>query len=475
MLFNSVQFAIFLPIVFIIYWAIPDRYRRYFLLIASYIFYMSWNPKYIVLIVFQSVISYYAGIRISKDGKKENKRTILRLAVIAEAGLLFIFKYYNFAIENYNILANIFGIRRFDAINIILPVGISFYTFQTIGYVADVYMGKCEPEKSLITYCAYISYFPQLVAGPIERSVNLMPQIKKKKEFNYDQAVEGLKYMLLGFFKKLCIADKLAPYVDAVYADPAAYNGGAIAVAVIFFTFQIYCDFSGYSDIAIGVSKLLGIDLMNNFAGPYTALSVKEFWDRWHISLSTWIRDYIYIPLGGNRCSRIRSNINLLISFLISGLWHGANWTFVAWGAIHGMAVVACRYAKKLIDRLKKSMAGKALLWLVCFTFLNLSWVLFRAENFKEALYMIGHVFKGIDKPAEYMHTGLIDFRKNLPGIVLCLGLLSIYDVVELKYDIFKKIKAAPAVARHVIYTAMIVIIIVFRAQSASEFVYFQF
>lgn len=333
MLFNSFAFAIFLPIVFIFYWGFPHKYRWILMLVASYYFYMSWNPKYVVLILFTTIVSYVAARLIEKEESKRKKKFILVGTAILCLGVLFFFKYFNFVSESITRLLSIFAIQMNPiTLKLLLPVGISFYTFQTLSYVIDVYRGDVPAEKHFGYYAVFISFFPQLVAGPIERTSNLLPQIKAKHEFNYDQATYGLKLMAWGYFKKIVIADTLSKYVSAVYDVPQNLTGFVLVLATLFFTLQIYCDFSGYSDIAIGTAKLLGINLMTNFKSPYFSQSIKEFWSRWHISLSTWFRDYIYIPLGGNRVGKIRHTMNLLITFLASGLWHGANWTFAVWG-----------------------------------------------------------------------------------------------------------------------------------------------
>ena len=326
MLFNSLSYIIFLPIVFVLYWALPHKYRWVMLLIASYYFYMSWNLKYVVLILFTTIVSYTSARVMEVAETSKMKKLILGLASAFCLLVVFFFKYFNFASKTITtILAELSISLSPLTLHLILPVGISFYTFQTLSYVIDVYWGKMKAEKNFGIYAVYISFFPQLVAGPIERSSNLLPQIKAEHHFNSDKALYGAKLMLWGYFKKIVLADNLAKYVDLVYGNLNQYKGFNLVLAVFFFTIQIYCDFSGYSDIAIGTAKLLDIDLMTNFKSPYLSASVKEFWRRWHISLSTWFRDYVYIPLGGNHCSKIRCGMNLLVTFLVSGLWHGAN------------------------------------------------------------------------------------------------------------------------------------------------------
>lgn len=329
MLYNSVAFAVFLPIVFLIYWAIPHKFRWVLLLVASYYFYMSWDPKYVFLILMTTAISYFAAIGLEKAGSRK-KKWIMTIAAVVCLGVLFFFKYFNFFSQSVIGFLNLFSLKLSPlTLKVILPVGISFYTFQTLSYVIDVYRGNVKAEHHFGYYAAFISFFPQLVAGPIERVNSLLPQIKAEHKFDYEKASYGIKMMIWGYFKKLVIADTLSQYVSVVYDNPRQYQGFSLVIATLFFAFQIYCDFSGYSDIAIGTAKLLGIDLTTNFKSPYFSQSVKEFWSRWHISLSTWFRDYVYIPLGGNRVGKIRHSLNLIITFLVSGLWHGANWTYV--------------------------------------------------------------------------------------------------------------------------------------------------
>ncbi len=335
MLFNSLAFAIFLPIVFCVYWALPHKFRWPLLLIASYYFYMSWDPKYIVLILFTTAISFIAALLIEKFESIKTKKLILIISIMLCLAVLLYFKYFNFFVNSFVMIFDIFAIKLHPiTVSVLLPVGISFYTFQTLSYVIDVYKENVKAEHNFGIYATFISFFPQLVAGPIERTSNLLPQIKSEKKFNYESATYGLKLMVWGFFKKLAIADVVSVYVDRAYSSLHTCTGFDLVVALFFFTIQIYCDFSGYSDIAIGTAKLLGINLMTNFKSPYYSLSIKEFWGRWHISLSTWFRDYVYIPLGGNRCSKLKRDRNLILTFLASGLWHGANWTYIVWGGV---------------------------------------------------------------------------------------------------------------------------------------------
>jgi D-alanyl-lipoteichoic acid acyltransferase DltB (MBOAT superfamily) len=358
-----------------------------------------------------------------------------------------------------------------------LPVGISFYTFQTLSYVIDVYRGDVKAERHFGYYATFISFFPQLVAGPIERTRNLLPQIKKEHVFDYDQATYGLKLMAWGYFKKLVIADNLAQYVSVVYDSPMEYRGFALVLASVFFTIQIYCDFSGYSDIAIGTAKLLGIDLMTNFKSPYFSQSVKEFWSRWHISLSTWFRDYVYIPLGGNRVGTIRHDLNLLITFMVSGMWHGANWTFVAWGGIHGVAQVM---ENALIPQKQKT--SKGILWFVrvifVFAFCTFAWIFFVSDSLGDAGYVILHLFDGILDPITYLYSGFADIgmvKMKFLTVTFGVLLLAIYDYISLKADCIDEISKMPLPVRYGAYMLLLFLIMCFRATQQEEFVYFQF
>lgn len=350
MLFNSISYAIFLPIVFSIYWIVPHNIRWIVLLISSYYFYMSWNIQYVLLILFTTLVSYLAALLLERIEENSIKKLLLFITVLICLSILIFFKYFNFFSFNIASFVSFIGIDLDPILlDIILPVGISFYTFQTLSYVIDVYKGDISAERHFGYYATFISFFPQLVAGPIERTRNLLPQIKSKVEFSYKQATYGLKLISWGLFKKIVIADTLAVYVQPVYKNPYEYNGFALLLGSLFFTIQIYCDFSGYSDIAIGSSKLLGINLMRNFHSPYFSSSIKEFWSRWHISLSTWFRDYLYIPLGGNRSGNIRKYLNIIFTFFISGLWHGANWTFVIWGGYSWSSTDFRRYFNQCI------------------------------------------------------------------------------------------------------------------------------
>lgn len=479
MLFNSLSFAIFLPIVFVLYWCLPHKYRWILLFAASYYFYMSWNAKYVVLILFTTCISYGSARLLEKQDSKKKKKIILAGTAVLCLGVFFFFKYFNFISESIIGVLNLFSIQINPlTLKLLLPVGISFYTFQTLSYVIDVYKGDVIAEKHFGYYATFISFFPQLVAGPIERTSNLLPQIKAKHEFDYKQATYGLKLMAWGFFKKIVIADTLSKYVSRVYDVPQNFSGFALVLATIFFTLQIYCDFSGYSDIAIGTAKLLGINLMTNFKSPYFSQSVKEFWSRWHISLSTWFRDYIYIPLGGNRVGKVRQIANLMITFLASGLWHGANWTFVVWGGIHG---VAQAIENLVIPKSRQKSTG--IMWcirvLFVFLFASFAWIFFVSNSIGDAGYVITHGLIGITSPIAYLKQGFAGAglgKVDLAFLIPALLLLVVYDYLSLKKDVITIISSKKMSLRWVVYVVFVLwMIISIPANNVTEFIYFQF
>ncbi len=484
MLFNSFAFAIFLPVVFAVYWVLPHRFRWVVMFIASYYFYMSWNVKYVVLILFTTVISYLCAIFITKAKSKRIKKVLLASTLTASLGVLFFFKYFNFFSESITEAFRLISLPIHPVtLSLMLPVGISFYTFQTLSYVIDVYRGSSKPEKHFGIYATFIAFFPQLVAGPIERTNNLLPQIKEVHKFNYTKATYGLKLMAWGFFKKIVIADTLAVYVDQIYNHASQFSGFSLLAATVFFAFQIYCDFSGYSDIAIGAAKLFDIDLMTNFKSPYLSSSIKEFWSRWHISLSSWFRDYVYIPLGGNRVGRVRHRLNLLITFLISGLWHGASWTFVIWGGLHGIGQIAENIAGSMVKAKKKqTLKGFSLLRVlkICavFVFCCFAWIFFRSNTLTDATYIIGHMFDGIAKPIDYLFVGFKDMgfsKAALMKAILIVAVLLVYDFLALRRNILFETKKLPTAARWAIYWVLIVAILLLMPGQTSEFIYFDF
>lgn len=479
MLFNSFAFAIFLPVVFTLYWALPHKFRWILMLIASYYFYMSWNIKYVFLILFTTVISYGAARLLEKRETRKKKRWILAGTAILCLGVLFFFKYFNFVSLSVTDFLSLFTIQMNPiTLNLLLPVGISFYTFQTLSYVIDVYKGDALAEHHFGYYATFISFFPQLVAGPIERTSNLLPQIKAEHKFDYGQATYGLKLMAWGYFKKIVIADTLSRYVSIVYDAPQTYQGFALVLATVFFTFQIFCDFSGYSDIAIGTAKLFGVNLMTNFKSPYFSESVKEFWNRWHISLSTWFRDYVYFPLGGNHVGKVRHALNLMITFLVSGLWHGANWTFVVWGGVHG----AVRIIENAIISNREKKSTGTVWWiraLIVFAFVSFAWIFFVSNSMGDAAYVIGHLFDNILNPIEYLHDGFVDInmgKTELIKEIILMAILVVFDFFSLKMDVISELSKKNLVIRWAAYVCL-GLIIVFCSQKgvAAEFVYFQF
>lgn len=474
--FNSVEFLLFLPIVFAIYWAIPHQFRWLILLSSSYYFYMSWNPKYVVLILFITIISYAAGRLLGINKNEKIRKSILICTIVVCLGVLFFFKYFNFISESIVNAASCLAITLHPVtLRLLLPVGISFYVFQTLSYVIDVYRGDVQPEYNFGIYATFISFFPQLVAGPIERTTNLLPQINSEKKFDYDLAMYGARQMLWGFFKKVAVADVVAVYVDNVYDNLQHCTGLELCTAIFFFTIQIYCDFSGYSDIAIGTAKLLGIKLMTNFSSPYFALSVKEFWSRWHISLSTWFRDYVYIPLGGNHCSKIKSYFNVMITFLASGLWHGANWTFFVWGGVHGAAQILEKAFG--LDKPKQGKCRKMISWVIVFAFCNVAWVFFRADSLHDALFVIYHTFANVTDINSYLHAGIGLDTSEFLYIGLVILAVAVYDYISLKKDVIEELKNKNVVVRLLIEYGIVICIghACFKSAGSNPFVYFQF
>ena len=477
MLFNSFEFAIFLPIVFAVFWLVPDRWRNPVILVASYYFYMSWNAKYVVLILGCTVISYTAGRLMDQNSGvfAKHRKAVLAVSVILCLLILGYFKYYNFAAETVMHICGLFGAEDVDLLrDILLPVGISFYTFQSVGYMADVYKKRVSAEKNFFDYAAFVSYFPQLVAGPIERTENLLPQIKASKKFEYDKAAYGMKLMVWGFYKKLVVADVLAPYVNTVYNNVHAHTGFDLILGIFFHTIQIYCDFSGYSDIARGASALFGIRLMKNFDSPFFSRSVSELWRRWHISLTSWFRDYVYIPLGGSRKGALRKDINLLIAFFLSGLWHGSSWHFVLWGTVHGLAQIVESRAKAPLDKLRASRAGTVFCILYTDLVFIIALVFFRAPSVSDALYAFGHFFTGLGSGSFFLNRMHL-WPPQAVLITLSVILLFVFDAVNMKTDVIELIGKKKPVIRYTVYISMLLIIMFLKASGNAEFVYFQF
>jgi D-alanyl-lipoteichoic acid acyltransferase DltB (MBOAT superfamily) len=392
MLFNSLNFLLFFPIVVVVYFSLNHRFRNIFLLVASYYFYMNWKPVYAVLIMFSTFITWLCGLFIEKSNKKKARKIYLVISLLINFSILFFYKYFNFLNQVIYDSLNYMGLR-YEMVNldILLPVGISFYTFQAIGYTIDIYRKDIKHETNFINYSLFVSFFPQLVAGPIERAKNLLPQFREFKVLKKENLYDGLKLMLWGYFLKLVLADRLGLYVDAIFNNIENHNGTSISLASILFAFQIYGDFSGYSLIAIGAAKVMGFELMTNFMCPYFSLSITTFWRRWHISLSTWFKDYLYIPLGGNRCSGLRNNFNLFITFFVSGIWHGANYTFVIWGSLHGLYLIIEKKLK--INHTADKIFIKIFKILFTFLLVDFAWIFFRSNTMNDALLAIQEIF----------------------------------------------------------------------------------
>ncbi len=477
-LFNSLAYAVFLPVVFILYWVLPHKVRWPLLLIASYYFYMSWNAAYVVLIGATTLVSYGCALLLEKTDNPGKKKLYVAIALFISLGILFVFKYFNFTA---GLLEQISEAIRIPRLDVLLPVGISFYTFQTLSYVIDVYRGQTKAEHNLGVYATFVSFFPQLVAGPIERSNNLLPQITSEKRFDYSSATYGIRLILWGLYKKMVIADNLAVFVDRVFENVQNYQGYSFVLAAFFFSIQIYCDFSGYSDIARGSAKLLGIDLMENFKSPYFSSSIREFWSRWHISLSTWFRDYVYIPLGGNRKGKFRTILNNLITFLVSGLWHGANVTYVVWGGIHGAGQVAENLAGLDGKGKKKSKLRKIIGVPLVFIFVTLAWVFFRAKSLPDAAYVLTHLFTDLEilHPGAYFYNGMNVIFMNWGlfwrDMALYILPLAVYDWFSLKTDVPSWLGKQNALVRYGYVTLLIAVILIFGYVGQSTFVYFQF
>ena len=471
MLFNSLEFLLFFPIVCIIYFLLgKNKYRNPFLLIASYYFYMNWKPVYAVLILTSTILTYGCGLLVEKyAGEKKKQKAFLTASLVLNFGILFVFKYFNFINDSIFGLLSSVGLRwNVPHLDVLLPVGISFYTFQAVGYSIDVYRGSIKAERNFLTYALFVSFFPQLVAGPIERAKNLLPQFHQEHSFNADDVIEGCKQMIWGFFMKLCVADVLSEYVDAVYNNVAQHNGASMAVATIFFAFQVYCDFAGYSNIAIGSARVMGYNLMQNFRQPYLSLSIKEFWRRWHISLSTWFMDYLYIPLGGNRVKYARHLLNLMITFLVSGLWHGANWTFVIWGALHGSYLVIENIIRKYVYSPKdNSFLSRAFSTAVCFFFVCFAWIFFRANSIQDAFTVVRKIFTDWGP----LFTQITVFLHGIAAILILVA-KDIKDNFGLDIHLLHSKYYAVRLASVVF---LISYILLFGALSSGAFIYFQF
>ena len=471
MLFNSIEFVYFLPVVIILYYLTPHKFRWMLLLIASYFFYMSWRVEYIFLIIASTLVDYISGLRMAKLPTRKARVPYLVLSLFTNLGLLFAFKYFNFFSGSLNLVFSTFSLSaHIPYFDVLLPVGISFYTFQTLSYSIDVFYGKQKAEKHLGYFALYVAYFPQLVAGPIERYSRLAPQLKEKHRFKYENLVNGLRLMLYGFFIKMVIADNLSPLVDGVYAEPSNFGSVDILIAVFFYSFQIYSDFYGYSIIAIGSALIMGVKIIDNFKTPYLAKNIAEFWQRWHISLSTWFRDYLYYPLGGNRVNKTRWMLNIMVVFVVSGVWHGANWTFLIWGAIYGIIYLFEKLMNNTFNlekNYKPFSAGHLLLALKTFLIVTFIWVFFRSQHFGEAIEIFRLI---VDNP---IINNTEHYVPYITWIMLLLFIVSDVILYNKRFDNW--IGKRPIVIRWGVYSLLIFSIIVFAGVENFPFIYFQF
>jgi alginate O-acetyltransferase complex protein AlgI len=478
MLFNSLAFLIFFPVVVIVYFLLPMRYRWLWLLPASLFFYMYWKVEYGFLLLFTASIDYLTALAMP-GASTQWRKTLLMISLVSNLGVLFFFKYFNFFNHNMQALFQSLNLSwNLPFSDLLLPVGISFYTFQSLSYTIDVYRGVIPVERHYGRFLLFVTFFPQLVAGPIERARNLLPQFYQRFDFDYRRIADGMKLMAWGFFKKLVIADRLAVYVNTVYNHPADFSGGPVWLATYFFAFQIYCDFSGYSDIAIGAAQVMGFKLMDNFRRPYYARSIREFWQRWHISLSTWFKDYLYIPLGGNRVSTGRRQLNIFVVFLVSGLWHGASWTFVLWGALHGFYMLFSSW----IEPLRRPMYTwfglarwprlcKAFQVVITFHLVLFSWIFFRANTIHDAWIILQRLW--------IWPTGHQIVALGKIEMVIALASLTLLEAVQLKQrqgSFRQHLADKPAWLRWFLYYGLVMIILLFGMMATEkQFIYFQF
>ena len=472
MLFNSIEFLLFLPIVFVLYWFVFNKnlkHQNLLILVSSYVFYGWWDYRFLSLIVLSTIVDYVIGLNISSQSSLKNKKILLWCSVLFNLGVLGFFKYSNFFIESWIDLFSSIGydIKSVWTLNIILPVGISFYTFQTMSYTIDIYRKQLKPTKDFISFASFVSFFPQLVAGPIERATNLLPQILNRREFKYEQGAQGLRLILWGMFKKVMIADSLAPIVNDIFGNYQDFGGGTLWLGAIYFSFQIYCDFSGYSDIAIGTSKLFGFELMTNFNFPYFSRNIGEFWRRWHISLSTWFRDYLYIPLGGSKKGKWKSLGNIFIIFLISGFWHGANWTFIIWGLFHAILFIPSFVFKTNRKYISSSIAynsilpsAKELLQVVTTFFLvTIGWVFFRSESVLNAI--------------NFLKISVL--KIGIPSLLYSKYIGFVFLAIILEYLLFKKSLKATKIEFLLWGFALLYLVSKITMSTYNKFIYFEF
>ena len=482
MIFNSIDFAIFLPIVFILYWFVTDKNlssQNFLIVVASYIFYGWWDWRFLLLIIFSTIVDFTIGYKLKTEQNQIKRKILLWSSIFVNLGFLGFFKYYNFFLDNFITAFSFFGTEiKANTLNIILPVGISFYTFQTLSYTIDVYKKKLVPSTDYVAFSAFVSFFPQLVAGPIERATNLLPQFYKRREFAYSKAADGMRQILWGLFKKIVIADNCATYANEIFNNSADMNGSTLVLGAIFFTFQIYGDFSGYSDIAIGTSRLFGFNLKQNFATPYFSRDIGEFWRRWHISLSTWFRDYLYIPIGGSRGGTWMKVRNTFAIFLVSGFWHGANWTFIIWGALNAIYFLPLLLTNNNRNNLEIVAKGKSLpsfkelfSILLTFSLTVFAWIFFRADNLVHAISYVSEIFSYslFDVPNKLI------LKKSLTTIFLIVLFIFIEWIGRRNlHGIQKLFFYNKRIYRYVFYCLLIFIIFWFGGKE-QQFIYFQF
>lgn len=486
MIFTSIEFAIFLPFVFLLYWLVNKgnyKLQNILLIVSSYFFYGCWDWRFLFLLIFSTCLDFVTGIQMEKAQTTCVRKCWLWLSVCINLGFLGVFKYFNFFADTFANALELLGLQvNTWSLNVILPVGISFYTFHGLSYVFDIYNKKIKPERNFISYSVFVSFFPLLVAGPIERATHLLPQITKKREFNYAKAVDGMRQLLWGLFKKMVIADNCAEIVDHTFNTYHNQNGAVLLLGAVFFAFQIYADFSGYSDIAIGTARLFGIDLLRNFAFPYFSRDIAEFWRRWHISLTSWLRDYIYIPMGGSRGPKLLVIRNTIVIFLISGFWHGANWTFLAWGGYHALLflpLIILNKNRKNIDIVAKNKSlpnlQEFLGMFLTFFLVVIGWIFFRAETISQATEYISRIFSF--SPDYFISTSLIGLIGGLSGFTLLFAMLSILLLLFMEWIHRNKkhgLEITGRKGRWIIYIALCVLIYIGKGGS-SAFIYFQF
>jgi len=486
MLFNSLEFLFFFFIVTVVYYIIPHKTRWIWVLLSSYYFYMKSNPKYIIILIFITALSYLSGIAIEKSIKY--KKNVMILGILCNIAVLFVFKYYNFFIKSMAGILTVIHIKLYVSyLTFSLPIGISFYIFEAMAYIIDVYRGNIKAEKNLLKYASFIAFFPQLLAGPIERAGHMLVQFEERHSFNYEKIKSGLLLMLWGLFQKLVVADRLSKFTDTVFMHPNSYRGFEMVIASLFFTFQIYCDFSGYSDMAIGAARVLGFDLSRNFKRPYFSKSIKEFWRRWHITLCLWFKDYLYIPLGGNRCSKLKNYRNIMIVFIVSGLWHGADVSFIVWGTLHGVYQLIEKWVEPLNNRIINTLkikvdssCYKAFQIFRTFVLVDFAWIFFKADSFKNAVIFIKNMFyfnPQIFTDGSIYKLGLSqsEFTIAVVGIAVVL----IGDLLQRNNSVYSMLMNRNTLIRWSAYLISIVFIIIFGMYGGQynpqKFIYFQF